>query len=231
MTFTQQAIAEERDRLNFNHPGFEAPLIFRRPRLSDTMQIWNLLKNSVESLRPFTPWGQYIDDWSIRQARRFVEDHIEVEARNESFVFLIEDKIVGMGSIAPFNLSDWKYDVQVALWVGSPYQNMGIGARIVATLEWYVFEVWGFPRLYYFHELSNDSSMQLPQKCNFEPENPFIILNRNYVEKDPVPWCIWVKYRDPSLPPGIFQGVPIENFTQVRHKVKRNLLGIPIKEF
>ena len=229
MAFTQQAIAEEWNRLNFNHPGFDAPLMCRRPQLSDTMQIWNLLKNSVESLRPFTPWGKYINRWGLGQAKRFVEDHIKIEDRSESFVFLIAGKIVGMGSIMPFHISGYPFDVQVALWVGAPYQNMGLGARIVATLEWYVFEVWGFPRLYYFHELTNESSMQLPQKCNFEREDPFIISNYNYVDSDPVPWCIWVKYRDPSLPPGIFQGTPIEEFTKVRHEVKRNLLGIPIK--
>jgi RimJ/RimL family protein N-acetyltransferase len=195
------------------------------------MQIWSLLKNSAESHSPFTPWGRHIHDWTIREAKIFVEDHIEIEPKYESFVFLIGDTIVGMGSIAPFYLSKSKHDVQVVLWVGSPYQNMGIGARIVATLEWYVFEVWGFPRLYYFHELTNNASMKLPEKCKFERQNPFLILNHNYVDEEPVFWCIWVKYRDPSLPPGIFQGVPIEYFTEVRHKIRRNLLGIPIKEF
>ncbi len=229
MEFTETAIAEERNRLSFNHPGFGAPLTFRRPRSSDTIQIWNLLRNSVESLRPFTPWGKYINGWSIRQAKQFVEDHIEVEERRESFVFLVGNKIVGMGSIAPFNFYDCPYDVQVALWVGSPYQNMGLGARIVATLEWYVFEVWGYPKLYYFHELTNESSMKLPKKCGFKEDNPFMVLNHNYVDPEPVPWCIWVKNRDPHLSPGIFQGVPIEKFTEIRHRVRRNLLGIPLK--
>ena len=132
-----------------------------------------------------------------------------------------------MGSIAPFDITKNPLDVQLFIWVGSPYQNKGIGTRIVATLEWYVFEVWGFPRLFYFHELTNRASERLSKKSGYQKYDPYMIQYPNYVNKYPVLWCTWVKYRNPSLAPGIFQGIPIEKFTEVRHKAQRNLLGLP----
>lgn len=228
MDFSPEGIEEERERLSFPHKGFDAPLIFRRLKVEDTLQIWGLLKDSAESLRTFTPFGKYIKGWGYWHVQQFVRDHMEVEERRESFVFLIGKKIVGMGSIAPLE-NDW--DVQVALWVGEPYQGRGIGARIVATLEWYVFEVWGFPRLYYYHELTNEASMNLPMKCKFEPNDPFIQLDYNYTDGELVPWCMWIKWRDPNLEPGIFQGAPLEPFTQVRHQTRRSALGLPLDPF
>ena len=164
--------------------------------MQDTFAIWNLLLKSVRSHYQFTPWGPYVSNWNLRDAQQFVADHIEMEERRDSFVFLIGKEIVGMGSVAPLANP---IDVQISLWVGEPFQGKGIGPRIVATIEWYVFEVWGFPRLIYYHEAANLASFQLPQKCKFERANPFIKFDGNYLNNELVPWCIWVKWRNPNL--------------------------------
>jgi RimJ/RimL family protein N-acetyltransferase len=213
MQFTEEAISEEFERLNFNHRGYNHPLMHRRIKVDDTLALSKVLKRSSKHLSGYIGWAQYAGKWDFKQIQRFVNEHVNDEFPREHFLFLIDKQIVGMGSIAP--MGDIR-DVQVALWVAEGHHGKGIGARIVSTIEWYVFEVYGYRSLYYQHDATNESSKRLPQKLDYQFSHSFDERISAYNESGL--WFSWRKDRPEDLPPGILQGADIEEFMQVRFK-------------
>lgn len=214
MEFTREAIEEERRRLSFNHPGFEAPLTHRRIRQSDTLPLSRVIKRSHKHLQGYIGWAQYAGLWDFRQIARFVNEHVHDEFPREHFLFFIGNEIVGMGSLVP--MPD-PLATQIALWVAEGYHGHGIGPRIASTMEWYAFEVYGYSHLYYQHDASNEASKRLPQKLGFRFSHTFD--DQIHALNETGFWFSWVKDRPEDLPPGILQGADIEQFMQVRHQV------------
>jgi RimJ/RimL family protein N-acetyltransferase len=103
-------------------------------------------------------------------------------------------------------------DAQVALWIRSKYQGMGIGKAIVQTLEYVAFSVWGFSVLYYEHDSQNKSSKKLPQKCGFTFSHTKDI--EKSAENESGFWFSWKKERPKHLPDAIIQGRSIDDFTK-----------------
>lgn len=213
MEFTEEAIREERERLSFNHPGFSHPLMHRHIKKNDTLEMARLIRSSGGALKGFIGWAKYSHKWDFKQIQRFVNEHADPEPPRMHLVFLIGKKIVGMGSLAPMGQMD---HIQISLWVGAEYQGKGIGTRIARTMEMYAFEVWGYSKLFYQCDASNERSKQLPQKLGFKYSHTF--EDRIRAEDESGYWFSFVKDRPEGLPPAIFQGADIDQFTQVRHK-------------
>ena len=146
MDFSKEAIREERERLSFNHPGFNYPLMHRWIRKSDTLEMARVIRRSAHHLKGFINWAQYAPRWDFKQIQRFVNDHVNPKPPRMHLVFLLGKQIVGMGSLAPMGRPD---EIQISLWVAEGFQGHGIGARIARTMEMYAFEVWGYSKLYY----------------------------------------------------------------------------------
>jgi len=100
------------------------------------------------------------------------------------------------------------YDAQVSLAVFYPHQGKGIGKRVVKTLEWYAFTVWGFHNLYYQHDASNLNSKKLADYCGFTFSHTF--EQQIDAEQESGLWMSYKKKRDPSYPDGAFQGADLE---------------------
>jgi len=212
MDFSEEAIRKEYEERSFNHPGFNAPLMHRRIRPTDTLLLTKALRKSHQHLRGYIGWAQYAGEWNFHQVQRFVNDHVNAEAPREHFLFTIGEQFVGMGSLAP--MPD-PFSIQIALWVADGFQGKGIGSRIAATLEWHAFEVFGYHHLYYQHDASNESSKRLPQKLGFRFSHTFD--DETHAEKETGYWFSWVKDRPECLSPGLLQGVDIEKFMRPRH--------------
>ncbi len=153
-------------------------------------------------------WAKYFRSWNISMISRFIDDHINDPLPNQHFIFIIGDEIVGMGSLVR---AYTKQDCQIALWVAHGYQGKGIGKRIVDTLIYIAFNVWGFQVLYYEHDVLNDSSKKLPQKCGFTFSHSRELAK--HAEKESGLWMSWYMKRPEGLPDGILQGRPMEDFT------------------
>ena len=212
MEFTEQAIKEEFERLNFNHRDFDYPLQHRRIKLSDTLALSKVIRKSAKHLEGYIGWAQYAGQWDFRRIQQFVSDHVHSEFPREHFIFLLGREIVGMGSLAPM---PHILDIQISLWVAEGFHGHGIGSRIAATLEWYAFEVYGYEHLYYQHDASNEVSKRLPQKLGFTYSHTFDEVITAGDETGY--WFSWVKERPVDLPPGLFQGADMDQFMQVRH--------------
>jgi RimJ/RimL family protein N-acetyltransferase len=120
-------------------------------------------------------------------------------------VFFIGPEPVAFGSLAPMNSP---YDAQVSLAVFYPHQGKGIGKRVVKTLEWYAFTVWGFHNLYYQADDSNVNSKKLAEFCGFTFSHTF--EQQIDAEMESGLWSSYKKKRDSSYPDGAFQGADLE---------------------
>lgn len=213
MEFTEEAIREERERLSFNHPGFDYPLMHRWIKKSDTLEMARVIRSSAHHLKGFISWAKYANTWDFKQIQRFVNDHADPEPPRMHLVFLLGKRIVGMGSLAPM---DKMNEVQISLWVAEGFHGKGIGTRIARTMEMYAFEVWGYSKLYYQCDASNEQSKKLPQKLGFRYSHTF--NEEITAQNESGYWFSFVKERPDDLPPAILQGADIEPFLEVRHK-------------
>jgi ribosomal-protein-serine acetyltransferase len=213
MEFTEEAIREERERLSFNHPGFDYPLMHRWIKKSDTLEMARVIRSSAHHLKGFISWAKYANTWDFKQIQRFVNDHADPEPPRMHLVFLLGKRIVGMGSLAPM---DKMNEVQISLWVAEGFHGKGIGTRIARTMEMYAFEVWGYSKLYYQCDASNEQSKRLPQKLGFRYSHTF--NEEITAQNESGFWFSFVKERPDDLPPAILQGADIQPFLEVRHK-------------
>lgn len=191
-----------------NYPGFKTPLMFAPMQDKHRQEMYRALLTSHKHLRGFIGWAKYFGSWSNKEINMFLDDHINAPLPDQHFVFTLENRIVGVGSLigcyTPF-------DAQIALWVVKGYQGKGIGKKIVDTLTHVAFDVWGFERLYYEHDAMNQNSKKLPQKCGFSYSHSFDA--EKAAEKESGLWMSWVKKRPDGLPDGIIQGKPLEDFS------------------
>jgi hypothetical protein len=96
MEFSEEAIREERERLSFNHPGFNYPLMHRWIRKNDTLEMARVIRRSAHHLKGFINWAQYAPRWDFKQIQRFVNDHVNPEPPRMHLVFLLGKQIVGV---------------------------------------------------------------------------------------------------------------------------------------
>lgn len=192
---------------NENFPGFDYPLQFSPVRPHHKPELTKAIFSSHKHLRGWIGWARYSRSWDTRTINRFIDDHINDPIPNQHFVFSIGSEIVGMGSLVQAYTSR---DAQVALWIRSKYQGMGIGKAVVQTLEYVAFNVWGFSVLYYEHDSQNKSSKKLPQKCGFTFSHTKDM--EKSAENESGFWFSWMKERPKGLPDAIIQGRPIEEF-------------------
>ncbi len=200
---------EFRDKaIKQNHPGFNHPLTFAPLQEKHTDLMMAAIWKSHPRLRNFIGWARYVRSWSNNDFSQFVQDHINDDAPNQHYVFMIGDEMVGLGSLL---YAYDNYSVQVALWTVTGFEGKGIGKAIVDTLTYIAFNVWGYPVLYYEHDAQNSSSKKLPQKCGFKFSHSKNV--EKFASQESGLWFSWKKERPKGLPDGIFQGRPIEEFT------------------
>ena len=190
--------------------GFRYPLRHTQIKQEHALPLSHVIRNSYKNLSGYISWAQYANRWNFHQVNQFVTEHINAEFPRFHRLFWIGDRIVGMGSLAPMDSPD---SIQIALWVANGYHGKGIGTRIAATMQWYAFEVFGYSYLYYQHDATNESSKRLPSKLGFRFSHTFD--EDITATSESGFWFSWVKERPDDLPPALFQGRPLEDFTQV----------------
>jgi len=202
------ASEEMRDKGNRdNFPGFNYPLEVSPMRPHHREEMLKALWASHKQLRGYIGWAKYMRSWSNNDFYKFIDDHINATLPDQHFVFKLGQEIVGVGSLVG---AYTELDAQVALWVRTGYQGKGLGQRIVQTLEYVAFNVWGFHTLFYEHDSKNESSKKLPQKCGFRFSHT--LEKEIEANQESGFWFSWKKERPKGLPDAIFQGRPIDDF-------------------
>jgi RimJ/RimL family protein N-acetyltransferase len=188
-----------------NYPGYSHNLSFRPLKVSDTAILAPAMKRSADHIKGYVHWGTSAKKWHFKDVQTFVSARMRDEFPRFHFVFFIGPEPVAFGSLAPMASP---YDAQVSLAVFYPHQGKGIGKRVVKTLEWYAFVVWGFHNLYYQHDASNLNSQKLAEYCDFSFSHSFDQAKE--AEQESGLWFSYKKKKDPAYPDGILQGADIE---------------------
>lgn len=135
---------------------------FKPLQISDTSALMSALLASSDSLAKFIPWGCDIQYWNFHGFRMHVENFIKSES-DHAYIFYFREKCIGFGSI----VGDSSYS-ELALWVRSEYQGIGIGEFIVSTLESIAFSQLKLKELHFVHDILNESSATLADKCGYK---------------------------------------------------------------
>jgi RimJ/RimL family protein N-acetyltransferase len=188
-----------------NYPGYSDRLSFRPLKVSDTAILAPAMKRSADHIKGYVHWGTSAKKWHFKDVQTFVSARMRDEFPRFHFVFFIGREPVAFGSLAPMPSL---YDAQVSLAVFYPHQGKGIGKRVVKTLEWYAFVVWGFRNLFYQVDDSNLNSKKLADYCGFTFSHSF--EQAKEAEQESGLWMSYKKKKDPSYPDGILQGADIE---------------------
>lgn len=190
-----------------NYPGFNHPLTFCPIQTKHKPALMKAIWGSHKQLAGYINWAKYARSWNGTDMSKYIDSLINDPLPNQHFAFFIGNEVVGVGSLVECYTV---VDCQISLWVNSKYQGMGIGKRIVHTLEDVAFRVHGFNILYYEHDSSNESSKRLPQKCGFQFSHSRDLAKTS--SKETGLWFSWYKYRPVDMPDGILQGRDIDDF-------------------
>jgi RimJ/RimL family protein N-acetyltransferase len=213
VTKTREESELEIRRQQDNYPGFAHPLTCRPLKISDTALLAPVMKKSAPYIKGYISWGTYASRWTFADVQRFVSDRVNDDFPRFHLLFFIGNKAVALGSLAPMPSP---LDIQISLVVFHPYQGIGLGKRVVKTLEWYAFEVWGYQKLFYQYDATNKNSQKLANFMGFEFSHSFDDIVS--AEKESGLWFSHVKERPEDLPDGVFQGADIEYWTQPRNE-------------
>lgn len=195
-----------------NYPGFSHPLTCRPLKMDDTALLAPVMKKSAPFIKGYISWGTFASRWNFSDVQKFVSNRVNDDFPRFHLLFFIGNKVVALGSLAPMASA---LEIQVSLVVFHPYQGIGLGKRVVKTLEWYAFEVWGYQKLYYQYDATNKNSQKLADKMGFEFSHSFDDIIS--AEQESGLWFSHVKERPVGLADGILQGAPIEYWTVARN--------------
>jgi RimJ/RimL family protein N-acetyltransferase len=120
------------------------------------------LKVSAIELEKYVLWGWEIKYWTMANFGKHVSNYIN-SPTDHAFVCYFRDTCLGFGDIV--ENGDF---AQLALWVRSDHQGVGVGEFMVSELEKYAFEDLGFEELHYIHNVKNIRSERLAKKCGYE---------------------------------------------------------------
>lgn len=127
----------------------------------DIPSLTTALKVSAIELEKYVLWGWEIKYWTMANFRKHVSNYIN-SPTDHAFVCYFRDICLGFGDI----VDEGKF-AQIALWVRSDYQGMGIGEFMVRELENYAFETLKFQQLHFIHHVENIRSANLAAKSGF----------------------------------------------------------------
>jgi len=190
-----------------NWGRYNYPLACRLLRETDAPILYPAMKKSAKNLKGYIGWAKYAPEWNIGTVQKFVKDHCESELPRFHLIFTIGYEVVGFGSLAPMSSPR---DVQIALWVATGHERMGIGSWIVQVLEWYAFSVFGHDQIFYQYDSSNRKSGALPQKLGYKYSHFF--EDEISAMSESGLWFSHVKRKPSDTPPGYIDTGTLSNW-------------------
>jgi RimJ/RimL family protein N-acetyltransferase len=199
-----------------NFKGYSGPLEFRPIRMSDTAIMTPILKSSAKSIRGYLGQYQHADLWDIKDVKKFVSRCVNSEFPSMHYLFLINNKVVGMGSLHQYG--DSKFDVQIVLSVfGKENQGRGLGTAIGLTLKRLAFDIFGFHSFWWLCDATNRPSIKAAQKVGLKVHHQWEDEVKHSAEESGL-WWAFNEYRPEDLPPAILQGESVEYWGEARNE-------------
>lgn len=196
-----------------NYDGYSHPLEFRPIKNTDTALLTPVFKKYGKTIRGYLGSFHNADAWEFSDAQRFVSQAVDGDFPNMTWLFLIGNEVVGMGSIHPYR--DSLVDVQIVLAVFGKHQGKGIGTVIGKTLRTIVFEIWGFQSFWWLVDATNHASKKTAEKVGLKFSHSW----EDKVIHSELESGLWFGYsenRPSGLPDGVLQGASLAYWQESR---------------
>jgi RimJ/RimL family protein N-acetyltransferase len=196
-----------RDSEKPNHRGYNHRLEFRPLKITDSRLLAPVLKQNAASIRTYLSTYQHADRWYLKDTQKFVSACVNDDFPRLHFLFLIGNDPVGLASF--YEYGDNPREIQVVIAVFGNHQGRGIGKNMAITLKKVAFEVWGFEKLWWLVDASNEASIALAKSIG-------CVVIRSWkseaktAEAESGNWLAMRVDRDRDLPPAVLQGAPIQ---------------------
>lgn len=195
-----------------NWPGYNGPLEMRLLNKSDAVLLTPIFKKHGNQIRTYLGHFHNARHWNFRDANRFVQDSLNANFPSFTYLFHMNNEIVGMGSLAPYGES--VTDVQIILAVFGKHQGKGIAKAIEETLIYIAFRVWGFDSFWHLVDASNIASIKTAEANGLQLSHTW--TDKIHAEKETGEWLAYFANRPEGLPDGVLQGAPIAYWHETR---------------
>ena len=195
-----------------NWPSYSAPLEMRLLNKSDAVLLTPIFKKHGTQIASYLGYFHNARHWNFRNAVKFVQDSLNAEFPSFTYLFHIDNEIVGMGSLASYGNS--VTDVQIILAVFGKHQGKGIAKAIEETLMYIAFQVWGFDSFWDLVDVSNIASIKTAEANGLTLSHTW--TDKIHAEKETGEWLAYFAKRPEGLPDGVLQGAPIAYWQETR---------------
>ncbi|MDH6240131.1 GNAT family N-acetyltransferase [Aurantimicrobium minutum] len=195
-----------------NWPSYRGPLQMRLLTKSDAVVLTPIFKKHGNEIRSYLGTFHNARHWSFRDANKFVQDSLNADFPSFTYLFHIENEIVGLGSLAPYGNS--VTEVQIILAVFGRHQGKGIAKAIEKSLMYLSFNVWGFSAFYHLVDASNIASIKTAEANGLTVSHTF--TDKIHAEKETGEWIAYFAKRPEGLEDGVLQGAPISYWHESR---------------
>lgn len=140
----------------------------RCPAEQNAEEIFNLVTENYEHLRPFLHW--VTKDYALADAREFIERN-EKNVRGktgQTFAVFRDGKIVGMIGFVDFNWSSRR--TEIGYWLAKNCEGEGIVTDSCKALLNYAFRELGMNRVELHCATENERSCAVAERLNFKLE-------------------------------------------------------------
>lgn len=195
-----------------NWPSYSAPLEVRLLNKSDAVLLTPIFKKHGTQIASYLGYFHNARHWNFRNAVKFVHDSLNADFPSFTYLFHIDNEIVGMGSLAAYGNS--VTDVQIILAVFGKHQGKGIAKAIEETLMYIAFRVWGFDSFWHLVDASNIASIKTAEANGLKLSHTW--TDKIHAEKETGEWLAYFTNRPQGLPDGVLQGAPIAYWQETR---------------
>lgn len=195
-----------------NWPSYSGPLEMRLLSKSDAVLLTPIFKKHGNQIRSYLGKFHNATHWSFRDGNKFVQESLNAPFPSFTYVFHIQNEIVGLGSLAPYGNS--VTEVQIILAVFGKHQGKGIAKAIEKSLMFLSFNVWGLSVFYHLVDASNIASIKTAEANGLTVSHTF--TDKIHAEKETGEWLVYYAVRPDGLPDGVLQGAPISYWHETR---------------
>ena len=205
-------IEHELRKVKPNWPGYSAPLEMRPLNKSDAVLLTPIFKRHGNEIRSYLGYFHNASHWNFKDANKFVQGSLNANFPSFTYLFHINNEVVGMGSLGSYGES--LTDVQIVLAVFGKHQGKGIAKAIEETLMFVAFQVWGFDSFWHLVDASNIASIKTAEANGLKLSHTW--RDKIHAEKETGEWLAYCASRPQGLPDGVLQGAPITYWQESR---------------
>lgn len=134
----------------------------------DAQEIYNVVKENYEHLRPFLHW--VTPEYSLASAKQFIQQTLTgfAENTNHTYAIVADGSLTGAINLGNFN---WpSKSTEIGYWVAAKYEGQGLITNSCKLLINYAFEELQINRIEIHCAIENVRSRAIPERLGFTLE-------------------------------------------------------------